>query len=381
MKHTLLTIFSFCVLAGYAQEPLVDSIPFHLDKLLLVFKGTVNGVETDFAFDTGAAFSVSNSSVNEQTNIRSAGGKRGIRDANKQTARIENIVLEDVGIGSFHITNTQATTYDMPFLQCGNLLLLGADIIKKFNWKIDFQKKLVYVSRSGFVPDENMQVWKVSYRSNRPFIPFSIHGKTYQNCLIDFGFNGIFDINTHIEEANRIYEQKLQQNKVNQYINATMGLTGLGKPVQTDQFLIDSMYFNGTLIRNIKASRTADIDTKIGIRFFNDFCRQMILNYSVNTFYISLSPRPLAPEPPLDIRIHIKNGNFVVYSKNYSNNSSAFNLQIDEEVKSVNGKRVADFKNECDYLIWSYLYRENSLVVEKLNGEKVLVKRSSVFEN
>ena len=41
---------------AFAQNNVViDTIPFNLEKRLLVFKGTINGVAIDFAFETGAA--------------------------------------------------------------------------------------------------------------------------------------------------------------------------------------------------------------------------------------------------------------------------------------------------------------------------------------
>ena len=53
----LLVLCVFTSTACFAQNK-VDSIPFHYDAKLIVFKGKINDIDTDFAFDTGASMSV-----------------------------------------------------------------------------------------------------------------------------------------------------------------------------------------------------------------------------------------------------------------------------------------------------------------------------------
>jgi len=52
-----LTLFlaAFIISSCKGQDNRISEIPYTLDKRLLVFKGQLNGIETNFAFDTGAA--------------------------------------------------------------------------------------------------------------------------------------------------------------------------------------------------------------------------------------------------------------------------------------------------------------------------------------
>jgi hypothetical protein len=165
MKFFLFTLTTFFTIAAFAQETKTDTIPFETDKLFLIFKGTINGQEVSFAFDTGASSSVSNSTVDSATNTNAKGGKKSVTDANQQTARLQNIKINELTIGSFRINNFKAITYDMPYLNCAGLFLLGQDVIKNFNWHIDFNKKLIYLSKQAFTPTATMKKLEISFKN------------------------------------------------------------------------------------------------------------------------------------------------------------------------------------------------------------------------
>jgi len=61
-----LTLFlaAFIISSCKGQDNRISEIPYTLDKRLLVFKGQLNGIETNFAFDTGAAEGIA--STNEK---------------------------------------------------------------------------------------------------------------------------------------------------------------------------------------------------------------------------------------------------------------------------------------------------------------------------
>jgi hypothetical protein len=381
MKYLLLIFLNCCCLLGFSQTTKVDTVSFRFENGLLVFKGKLNNVDADFAFDTGAFSTVSNTTNNVKAGVKIITGKKSIVDANQTVAKINNVKFDDLTIASFHFKNLKALTFDMPFLNCADLILLGQDVIKKLNWKIDFNKKVLYVSESAFSFSKDMDAWPVTYKNNRPHVSFQIQGVTYQNCLIDFGFNGVFDVNMNVAKANDIYESKLKLNKVNQLYTSNIGLMGFGKPVKTDDFILDSIYFNKALFKNVLISRDEKNDIKLGAQFFNKFCSQLILNFSTNTFYIKPKVNTSNYNPSFDARPTIQNGKFIITDKNITQNSTAKNLEIGEEIKSVNGKLITDFKNECEYLLWLVSYSGNEFLLEKLDGKKIIVKRSSVLVN
>jgi len=379
MQRTLFFAFMLCALSATAQSPRIDTVAFHLDNLLLVFKGTVNGVETDFAFDTGAFSSVTNSTNNAASNILIKESKRKVLDANQQVGKIGRVAIRELTVGRYRINNLNAVTADMSYLKCASLLLLGQDVIKRFNWVIDFEKKLLYVSETPFSVDAGMETWPLKYENNRPVIEYTLNGTVHKKCLIDFGFTGIFELNTSVKEGMALYEVKKKTNEITTRQTASMGLMGMGKPIQQNEFLIDSVYFGKTLVKRIPVAINERTDTKIGVRFFSTFCRRVILNFETNTLHLSPSGNPIVRRIPFDATVSAVNGKLTISGKNMTPGSSAASLEIDEEVKSVNGKALPEYTGECDFMLWYYGFRGDELIVEKLTGEKVTVKRSSQF--
>jgi hypothetical protein len=380
MPKYLFAIF-FCLLyfKSGAQSNRIDTIPFTLDNLLIVFKGTVNGVEADFAFDTGASLTVSNSKADLANSIQKKGGKRGIRDSNQNINKLQNIVFDDLGVGSHHVTKVKGVSTDMPYLYCADLVLLGQDFIKKFNWKIDFDQNLIFLSETPFVQTEQMQIWPIFYRGNRPYINFKLNNTNYSNCLIDLGFNGVFDIHLNNPDGKLLLEEKKKLNQVNPYITASMGLHGLNKASEKNNFLLDSVRFTNVLYQRVLASMSESAVTKIGIKFFRDFSNIAILNHSESKYY--LLPRKIYKPSPdmLDARVSMKEGKFTISDLFTGQNSTASSLQIGDVILSLNGKVPADFKDDCDFLLWMYHYKNSELTIKKLDGTEVLVKRSSLL--
>lgn len=380
MKHLFIGIIGSVLFSinVFAQQATIDTIPFSLETRLLVFKGSINGVPIDFAFDTGAATTVSNTNTNSSAKIELAGGKRKIEDANQQVAKIDNTIIKTLTIGNKQVTNLKALSFDMPFLNCANLVLLGQDVIKRFNWKIDFEKQVLYVSDAPFEVDSLMITWPVTYRGRRPHINFEVNGRKYINCLIDMGFTQIFDINPQVAMLAAEAKNKLEQQKASLHITSSMGLMGLGKPDDATYFVADSVYFNNTLFTQIPTCLNANADTKLGVQFFNSTCKQLLFNFSTNTMHLLLKKEPIKPLSQFDARVSMQDGKLVISGKNMSGNTSATPLAIGEIVKSINGKQYNDFTDECTYLLWTYQYKQPTITIERINGEIITITKSKL---
>jgi gag-polyprotein putative aspartyl protease len=375
LKVFFLILFVACCHISSAQK--IDSIPFSLDKQLLVFKGQLNGIAVDFAFDTGASSSVVNSKNVLAAGIKELKGSRSITDANQVNATLKNVLIEDLAIGQFHINKLKTITFDMPYLYCTNLLLLGQDVIKKFNWKIDFEKKVIYVSDRPFATSSDMLVWPIKYLNNRPMVELILNNQVEKNCLIDFGFNGILDVNPSLGSINKTFDEEQFKNQGKLSITSTMGLTGLGKPKPVKEFIMDSLFLNKTLIKNIPISINEQSDHKIGVQFFNTYCKSVILNHSTNTYHLSPSKQQFTTKSTFDARVTYKKEKLFITAKNMNKNSTALAFEMDEEIKSVNGKDAMFFKDECEFLLWFYLNKDTEVEIEKMNGVKIKVKKSN----
>lgn len=376
-RNTCLSILFLLPLVCISQTVRIDTIPFTLSKKLLVFKGEINGQSVDFAFDTGAALGVANSSLEEKVDLIAGNGKKGITDANLQDVKLKNVVIPELSVGSFRFKNIKSVLHDMEYLQCNELYLLGMDIIGNLNWRINFNTKILEVSEAAFKVDSSLIALPLNYKNKRPITNISFGNHIQKKCLIDFGFSGIVDIPESVD-INYVFIQKQQKGLATIGLSSAMTLTGLGKADTVKNMKIDSLFIGNALFKKVPAIISEKTDCKIGVGFFAGFCNQVILNHSTGVYYLSQSNSTFNYLNNFDARVTYTNAKLVITAKNLSENSTANALTIGEEIKSVDGKIFSDFKNNCEFLNGHYLNTNNQLIIEKLNGEKLLITRQQI---
>ncbi|MBP8156462.1 MAG: retropepsin-like domain-containing protein [Leadbetterella sp.] len=379
-KSLLIFFFLFVkTINTNAQETKIDTIPFSLDKKLIVFKGKINGQEIDFAFDTGAQSGVANSKNVEKAAIKTLGKGTKIKDSNQVLKKIESIEVQDLQIGNFKFSKIKDYTIDMPYLYCADLYLLGQTVIKKLNWQFDFEKMLVYISKSPFKENQNSINWPItSYKGNRPHVNFELGGKVFKNLLVDTGYTSVLELDSTYSIVRNAFLQKQNIGQGYQVMASTMGLMGFGKPSLTKEFRMDSIKIGNTLFKDVPIIINPGTDNKVGITFFSDLCRTFTINFSTNNILLHLKNKSKIERSMLDAKVAVKEGKFIIIAKTIGENSSSSELDINEEVLTLNGKKVNDFADECEFLLWFYLFKENQMIIEKLNGEKITLKRMFV---
>ncbi|MCP9755240.1 hypothetical protein EGI26_08750 [Lacihabitans sp. CCS-44] len=373
------TLLFVLVNQASAQESKIDTIPFSLDKKLIIFKGKINGVDIDFAFDTGAQSGVANSKNVAKAQIKTLGKGTKITDSNQVKKKIGDIEIKDFEIAGFHFSKIKDHNIDMPYLYCANLYLLGQTVIKKLNWQFDFEKMLVYISKSPFKENQNSINWPItSYKGNRPHVNFELGGKIFKNLLVDTGFTSVLELDSTYSAVKNAFLQKQNIGQGYQVMASTMGLMGFGKPSLTKEFRMDSIKIGNTLFKDVPIIINPETDNKVGLKFFSDLCRTLTINFSTNSILLDLKPQPKIERSMLDAKITIKEGKFIIIAKTLGENSSSSELEMNEEVLTLNGKKVTDFDGECEFLLWFYLFKENQMIIEKLNGKKITLKRSFI---
>jgi gag-polyprotein putative aspartyl protease len=378
LKLKLLLASFLCYTISHAQQAVIDTIPFTLDKKLLVFKAQINNVPIDFAFDTGATIGVANSDNLEKANFKVKKSGKRITDSNDDKKRLKNVVLEDIAIGSQHFSNTKSVMADMEALQCNGLYLLGIDIISQLNWKFNFDKKEIYISTTPFAVDETYTELPVKNMNKRPKINIAINNKTYSNCLIDFGYTGIIDI-PEDEAINEQYNNKQATTAANIALTSTMGIGGWGKPDTLKTMLTDSVNFAGKTLYHVPIAAKENTELKIGVGFLAGSCSEVIINSSTKNYYLQFAKKTAYNlSVGFDARVTIVNNKFEVSAKSLQPNNTASSLSIGEEIKTVNGKSVAEYGSSCNYFNTIFVNKEKEMVVEKLNGEKVVIKKQAL---
>ena len=359
-----------------AQDKEVYEIPFSIEKKLLVFKGKLNGIETDFAFDTGAAEGIATTKNESTGSVERKKSMQKILDANGKISSLQSVVTKQLSIGGYTFDNVKATMTDMQYLYCMDLYLLGADIIRKLNWEIDFKRMILKVSKSSFAVSENMKVIPVTYLYNTPRFKLTIDGNIYNNILIDFGYTGSLTLPNTDKKIKELLERKKQENLVTTKMTSNFAALGISKPSFTETVIIDSLFINGVDYKKVSADILSNTSFKIGLNFFNSICEKIIINNNEKKYYLQLKTKVDLPKF-FPVAVLLKEGKLIVSSLTIYSNASENIFTINEEIKSINRKKSTDFKSECDYLVWYFSTKWDNHILEKINGQIIKIEKSN----
>lgn len=165
-----------------------DTIPFRNDLGLIIIPVTFNGEEKQFAFDTGAEYSVAYGwakeelkSTNKSINVRSSSGLR----SKMRFYRSGNIAIGSRKISGHRILNTPKND----IFSCHNVDgILGVDIIKEFNWHIDFKQNKLIMYPSNYLPeaDNSMHELNFVFANNHPYVYLKLKENRFR-FLLDTG--------------------------------------------------------------------------------------------------------------------------------------------------------------------------------------------------
>ena len=197
MKKKCFLLFSFILIQSVcAQSPKYqDTIPFRDDLGVIIIPITFNGVEKQFAFDTGAQVSLAYAwaketlrKTNRTTTITSSGGLR----SKMRFYKSGTVSLGSRKINRHQILNTPKNDIFSCYQVDG---ILGVDIIKLFNWTIDYQNKILVMYPSNHFPEKvkNMHELDFDYQRSRPYV-FLNFKKNRLKFLLDTGAGGSSNI-------------------------------------------------------------------------------------------------------------------------------------------------------------------------------------------
>ena len=361
---------SVCTVAIQAQ----DTLAFRFQLGLIVLPGSLNGVPTDFVFDTGSPITITTSSNNQQAGINPKKRSRVAIDANDKAKLVPEVAIDAIQFGSHRFGNIKGITADMPALACNKQVLLGQDVIMQRNWLFDFERMHVIISKDSFGVKSNGTLWAYQLKGGKPHISFSMAKDTTVDCLIDLGFTGISDAGPLSQPAKNILQQKRINQSVVQMIRRSMGLHGYGSAELEDYFVVDTVYLQGKPFSGFLAAADAKSRPKLGAAFFSNTCTQLILHNNRKTYELIWKPNAMLQKWLPDVAIGYNKGQLFVSEKNISVHSTSHDLQVGEVITAVNGKRATDFADECAFLNWWYGNKFRRYEIEKANGKRLVVE-------
>ncbi|MCR9253360.1 MAG: aspartyl protease family protein [bacterium] len=179
------------------RKDFVQEIPFEYRKGLIVVKAAINNDTTlrEFIFDTGAFNSKIEKHLAEQHGLETVATKEN-STAQGNTKFIDVVQIDSLIIGETVFRKIGAGKVEYSENSASPCIaehgIIGANLIKLVNWKIDYQNKKIYFSDLPFETGEGSIVigFDRPVFSATPKIDISLENKTVSGVLFDTGFNG-----------------------------------------------------------------------------------------------------------------------------------------------------------------------------------------------
>jgi hypothetical protein len=359
----------FLLICSFATRA-SDTLRFRIQYGIIVIPGMLNGVPTEFVFDTGSPITITCGANNRSAGIIPKKRVMVAADANGKAKLLPVVTISAVQLGTQVFRNIRGITAEMPALACNQQVLLGQDIILQRNWLFDFENMKVIMSRDSIATEPASTFWTVQLKSKKPYVPLALTKDTTLDCLIDLGFSGVFDAGPLYPAARQIIWQKQANSLVYQRITRSMALHGYGPPVVENFFVADTVLIHGTPFHGLLVASDDRSSTKLGTAFFSGTCRQLVLHHNSSRYELRWKKQYALTKTALDVSIGYDNGQLFVDEKNIGTNAASIDLQMGEAIESVNGKRASDFADQCAFINWWYGNKFNKLEILKKNGKK-----------
>ncbi|QTN37845.1 aspartyl protease family protein [Cryomorphaceae bacterium] len=337
------------------QEAFVDSIPFTWKYQSIVIQIHVPGAGRpwDMIFDTGASYTVLNQTNVQTISIRQVSSV-SIGDTHGRRQSTPVFLLDSVRLGSTTFTHHAAV--GVPYSENSILRcvaadgILGANLMKKLHWKIDYQRQMIYfASERQLLPpapnDEGIQSFK--YIGSRPHITLDINGYEVSNVLMDTGYNGFMDgspklVNT-LKDSNGVWSY------YRKFDGTTFGLYGVAQ---------DTLYLSPenqlTLADGSIWSYEMEIQRGSGAKIGNDLFRHYDLYFFFpddQVQWVAIDTvRHMPSEPGFGLGMILTNKGVEVRSITEGGPADQAGIQLGDVVERVNQIPIAEFKGRnCDF--------------------------------
>jgi predicted aspartyl protease len=242
--------------------------------------------------------------------------------------------------------------------------ILGANIIKKCNWKLDFKQSKIYFSKSAFTTNNFENFTTIKWQNDISPILRLKHKDKYVVVLLDTGYSGMLKLsNSVFEDVFSDFDNKTVNGNGKSFTTINSSISGKFKKVLLDNIEIGTSKFNAvnTLIDNSKPL--------LGNKIFG--LEDAVFNFTENKIYIGSKLDNLYMDNDLrfcrnDIDKSLLEICFIWEKQ------STKHLKIGDTVIKINDKDVSkiDDKIYCD--IQNYVKINKNIKVTVVRNGKII---------
>ncbi len=357
-------------------------VPIEIWNDLILLKVKVNGNNATFMWDNGFSISgIDNSLVQAYRFLKYGNTTNTINFIDGNNAKINTafLVSPKIEIKGITISNTPFIVFDSKTATLTKRLkidgVLGASIINKLNWRFNFDKNYLEISEQPFTIDPNNLVLPFKIAVNNSHIMPIAFNDIKTECLIDFGCTSD-DI-----EINKANAKHFSNAKAAKAIGQnSVSVSGLA-PIDTIYTIKDNFTWE-------LADKKLDLRPKISFSRFTPniiigntiFRKQynVVINTSSDTVY-ALSARA-KPNTYTSDKMHgyailLAEGKFRIAQIISNSNTIDKDIQLNDEVISINGRKPNDFKDNNSLIVYQKKLgrNQNKMVLKFLNGREISI--------
>lgn len=363
-------VFVFFVLIlmsiSFYGQRFQDTIPFRNDLGLIIIPISFNGEVKQFAFDTGAERTISYQWAKEElsptkkklTVVSSSGRRTKMRFYKSGT-----IELGSRKIRGHQILNTPQNEIFSCYQIDG---ILGVDIIKALNWKIDYKNQYLIMYPKNFLPEETNQMHALdfSFRDNRPYVFMKRKQSRFQ-FLLDTGAGGHSNISK--KDYNLVGLEELPQLQV---YTGSFDVNGIFTSTSPQVFQFPESSSDDVILQPIIYYNDVK-SSKMGNKLWKN--HSLYLSLENEQLFVS-SKTIMENYEAYPCALGIKDGKMVVIKIHKGTDAWNLGLRQGDEVTAFNGETFTDF---CTLLQEQKRMQRASLpvVLTLSNGKTITLKK------
>lgn len=370
MKKIVLLLFvslSFLTVEAQKRGGSQDTIPFRSDLGLIIIPLQYNGIDKEFAFDTGAQRTVVFSWAKKE--LKRTSKTIYVNSSNGSSTKLPIYKSGKVRLGSKKITkHTSIMVADSDIFNCYNIDgILGVDIIKHFNWTIDYVNKRLIRHDNSYTPAATSTWHELSFtfKNNRPFVQTVVLGKK-ANFLLDTGASDC-DLNIKV-----LSTEELALFKTHTLYSGFYDVNGVLTPTKT------AMAVTAHTSKDVDLSIMASLDTKKS-KLGNSLWKgsSLFLNFKKQQLYVS-NQELKERRPTYDGGVVFKDGTISLMTIFEGSDAWEAGLRQGDEVLTINGKSFTDFCS-LDQYQRSLSAAGQDIYLRFSNGKEMVFKKKERF--
>jgi len=343
----------------------VETVHFESRKDLIVVPALLNSDSTlhEFIFDTGAFNSKVEYGLATQLSLKKVAEKNN-STAQGVTRHIDVVRIDSLKMGSTPIFNASAGKLKYDSLSASPCVarngIIGANIIKLANWKINYDTQLLHFSDAPFTPANSSGAlpFERPALSGTPKINLKVNGREVENILFDTGFNGGLVLPMFLADS-------FASNQCDTILDrSTSGIYG----VNLDTLIVKQLDLEvAGFSASVPVSFSSLNKALLGNEFLKHF--EVIINYNSNTIYLDQkAPIVVTPGPEL---LFVPNADGLWEA---ARTSIATPFKPGDTFVRINGKTPPEvFVDYCDYVMnRNRFFDVKTLLLETETGEQVV---------